>query len=141
MRTLPLKAFRILPLAFGFFSVALLFSPVLSAQGIAAPQKPLVLSSRMEMGKPVYRMNGRVVEDSAGNSLLKNLERVSQTRGLDAPVFIVIDVRAPFSEAGKLETALDKIGMTHYRLFVTDFTGGKMNEIHWDETGIPIPQN
>jgi len=33
-------------------------------------------------------------------------------------VFIIVDVRAPFREAGKRETALDKAGLPQRRLFV-----------------------
>ncbi|HVA16863.1 MAG TPA: hypothetical protein VMV59_04015 [Candidatus Dormibacteraeota bacterium] len=62
--------------------------------------------------------------------------------GTKIPAFIIIDVRAPFSEVGKLETALDKVDLTYERrLFVTDFRDGTMNEIHWDDTSIPIPHN
>ena len=54
--------------------------------------------------------------------------------GTEVPVVIVIDVRASFSEVGKLETALDKADLTHRRLFVSDFgSDALMNEIHWDE--------
>jgi len=89
----------------------------------------------------VYRVNGRRVEDTRKNSLLTNLGNVVRTRGIDTPVFVIIDVRAPFSEAGKLETALDKAGLTHRRLFVSDFRDETMNEIHWDATAVPIPPN
>ena len=73
---------------------------------------------------------------------MTNLGNIVRVRGLRIPVFIIIDVRASFSEVGKLETALDKIDLTYERrVFVTDFRGGTMNEIHWDETAIPIPHN
>jgi hypothetical protein len=99
----------------------------------------VVLSARIEGGSLTYRLNGKKVEDSKDNSLLVNLARVARLRGTDVPVFIVIDVRAPFAEAGKLETALEKAGLVHHRLFVSNFTSGIMNEIHWDETAVPIP--
>jgi len=103
---------------------------------------PVVLTARVEKGKIIYNLNGRRVEDSKPNSLLTNLSRVVEQRGTEVPVFIVIDVRASFSEVGKLETALDKADLTHRRLFVSDFgREGMMNEIHWDETGIPLPSN
>ena len=100
---------------------------------------PVVVSAEMQRGVIVYRVNGRRVEDRRKNSLLTNLGKVADTRGLDVPVHIVIDVRAPFTEVGKLETALDKISLTSRRLFVADFHDGTMNEIHWDQNAIPIP--
>ena len=102
--------------------------------------QPVTVSAQMENGMLVYRVNGKRVEDSRKNSLLTNLGKIQDERGSEVPVFIIIDVRAPFSEVGKLETALDKVGMTHRRLFVTNFRDGTMNEIHWDETAIPIPR-
>lgn len=104
--------------------------------------KPLVLSAQMEQGALVYKLNGKRVEDRRDNSLLKNLAELVTARGTKTPVFIIVDVRAPFTELGKLETALDKADLTYKRrLFVTDFRGGTMNEIHWDETAIPIPRD
>jgi hypothetical protein len=101
---------------------------------------PVVVSARMEKGSLVYKVNGKTVEDSKENSLLTNLARIARSQGSDVTVFIVIDVRAPFTEVGKLETALDKVELNHSRrLFVTDFHDGTMNEIHWDRTPIPIP--
>src|SRR6266436_8681096 len=99
--------------------------------------QPVVVSARMDNGMLVYRVNGKRVEDSPKNSLLKNLGEIQDARGDNVPVFIIIDVRAPFSEVGKLETALDKVGLMHYRLFVSNFSDGTMNEIHWDETAMP----
>jgi hypothetical protein len=109
------------------------------SQAPASGSRPVVVSVRLERGALIYRLNGSRVEDRANNSLLTNLGRTVEERGTEATVFIVIDVRAPFSEAGKLETALEKAGLTHYRLFVSNFRGGMMNEIHWDETPIPLP--
>jgi hypothetical protein len=103
--------------------------------------KPVVLAARMENGPLVYRIDGKRVEDSKENSLLVNLGNIVKTRGTRVPVFIVIDVRAPFTEIGKLGTALDKVGLTHGRFFVSYFRDGTMNEIHWDDTSIPIPRN
>lgn len=103
--------------------------------------KPVVLTARVENGSLVYRINGKRVEDSIENSLLVNLGNIVKTRGTEVPVFIVIDVRAPFTEIGKLGTALDKAGLTHRRFFVSYFRDGTMNEIHWDDTSIPIPRN
>jgi hypothetical protein len=102
---------------------------------------PIVVSAQMQDGTLVYRVNGRRVEDTRQNSLLTNLANVVRTRGVDVAVFIIIDVRAPFSEVGKLETALDKADLKHRRLFVSDFRDATMNEIHWDETAIPIPHS
>jgi hypothetical protein len=96
----------------------------------------------MEKGALVYRVNGKIVEDSKDNSLITGLARVAKVQGNDAPVIIIVDVRAPFTEVGKLETALDKAELTHSRrLFVTDFRNPTMNEIHWDQTAVPIPSN
>jgi hypothetical protein len=103
---------------------------------------PVVVTARMEKGALVYRVNGRIVEDSKENSLITNLARIAKARGSDVPVSIIVDVRAPFTEIGKLETALDKADLTHSRrLSVTDFRDSTMNEIHWDQTPIPIPSN
>ncbi|MGC2831081.1 MAG: hypothetical protein WB994_15710 [Candidatus Acidiferrum sp.] len=102
--------------------------------------KPVVLTARIENGSLVYRINGKRVENSIENSLLVNLGNIVKTRGAEIPVFIVIDVRAPFTEISKLGTALDKAGLTHRRFFVSYFHDGTMNEIHWDDTSIPIPQ-
>jgi len=99
----------------------------------------LVLSAQMENGALVYRLDGKRVEDSRRNSLLTNLIGIVKARGTDVPVFIIIDVRASFTEVGKLETALDKTGLTRRRLFVSNFKNGVMNEIRWDETAVPIP--
>lgn len=88
----------------------------------------------------IYRIDGRRVEDTRANSLLANLARIAQVRGTHVPAFVIVDVRAPFAEVGKLETALDKSGLNDgRRIFVTDFRGGTMNEIHWDQAPIPLP--
>jgi hypothetical protein len=103
---------------------------------------PVVVTARMEKGALVYRVNGKIVEDSKENSLITNLAQIAKARGSDVPVSIIVDVRAPFAEIGKLETALDKADLSHSRrLFVTDFRHSTMNEIHWDQTPIPIPSN
>lgn len=103
---------------------------------------PVLVSARMEKGALVYKVNGKTVEDSKENSLLTNLARIAKMRGNEVPVFIIVDVRAPFTEVGKPETALDKVDLTHSRrLFVTDFRDSTMNEIHWDPTPVPIPSN
>jgi hypothetical protein len=103
---------------------------------------PVVVSARMEKGGLVYKVNGKTVEDNKDNSLITNLARIAKLRGSEVPVFIIVDVRASFIEVGKLETALDKVELNHSRrLFVTDFHDSTMNEIHWDQTPIPIPSN
>jgi hypothetical protein len=102
---------------------------------------PIVVSAEMKRGTMVYRLNGRIVENSRQNSLMKNLAKVLDTRGDQVMVFLVIDVHAPFREMGKLETALDKIGLTQRRFFVSDFSDGRMQEVHVDEKAIPIPPN
>lgn len=87
--------------------VALCF--VLSFPAILAPQikerstHPVSLSAQMKNGAPLYRLNGKVVEDRVQNSLLNNLTRILAAHGSETPVFVVVDVRAPFSEFGKLE--------------------------------------
>lgn len=58
---------------------------------------------------------------------------------MTVPVDIIVDVRAPFSEVGKLETALDKSDLTNRRVYVSNFKDGTMNEIHWDERAVPLP--
>jgi hypothetical protein len=96
----------------------------------------------MEQRSLVYKLNGKRVEDRWDNSFLKSLAKVATARGSKTVVFIIVDVRAPFTEVGKLETALDKANLTYdRRLFVSDFRGGTMNEIHWDNAAIPIPKN
>jgi hypothetical protein len=119
--------------------VALLLISYAWSQTEPQAAHPVVVSAETQRGVVVYRLNGRRVDESRKNSLLTNLGKVADTRGLDVPVYIVIDVRAPFTEVGKLETALDKIGLTSHRLFVADFRDGTMNEIHWDQNAIPIP--
>jgi hypothetical protein len=100
------------------------------------------LNSSDGRGFFVYKLNGKRVEDRKDNSLLKNLAEVVTARGSKTPVFIIIDVHAPFTEIGKLETALDKADLTYARrLFVTDFRKGTMNEIHWDHSAVPIPRH
>jgi hypothetical protein len=116
---------------------------VLIPTWLAAQTPPsMVVTARMEKGALVYRVNGKIVEDSKENSLITNLARIAKARGNDVPVSIIVDVRAPFTEIGKLETALDKADLSHSRrLFVTDFHDSTMNEIHWDQTPIPMPSN
>lgn len=113
--------------------------PVHSATGRGKSKSPVVLSVQMENGSKVYRLNGRRVENSVENSMLTNLGRIVRGRGTRIPAIIIVDVRAPLSEVDKLETALDKSGITQSRVFVTNFKGGTMNEIHWDETPVPLP--
>jgi hypothetical protein len=122
-----------------FLLVPLLFSPEATSQTKERTVQPVVVSARVKDGDVIYRVNGKRVEDSRKNSLLTNLGDILKSRGNEVPVFIVIDVRARISEVGKLETALDKVGLIHYRLFVSNFRDNVMNELHWDETGIPIP--
>ena len=128
----------VLVLACSLFAALLPMGSVMS-QAPASASRPVVVSVRVERGSSIYGLNGKKVEDSAKNSLLTNLGRTVEERGTEARVFIIIDVRAPFSEVGKVGTALEKVGLTHYRLFVSNFRGGTMNEIHWDETPIPLP--
>jgi hypothetical protein len=120
------------------FSLTLGFAVTSNAQ--KTKPKPLVLSVQMVKGTLIYKLDGKKVEDTKRNSLLTNLGAIVRERGNAIPVFVIIDVRAPFSEVGKLDTALAKADLLHERkLFVANFQGGIMNEIHWDETGIPIP--
>lgn len=125
---------------FCFFLVTMPLSPTTISQGRRVTSGPLVLSARIVKGRLIYRLNGKRVEDTKENSLLNNLEYIVKARGTDIPVFIIIDARAPFTEMGKLGTALDKVELTHNRrFFVSYFSDGMMNEIHWDDTSIPIP--
>jgi hypothetical protein len=120
----------------------LLFSRAGSSQAGELQSQPVVVSAQFEGGSLLYRVNGKRVEDTKRNSLLVNLGSIAEARGTKVSVFIIVDVRASFVEIGKLETALDKVGMTSgRRIFVTDFRDATMNEIHWDETPIPIPRN
>lgn len=123
--------------------VVIVFATLLVTANIAKPvgnvSHTVIVSARMENGALVYRLNGKRVEDRRDNSLLTNLTNIVKTQGTEAPVLIIIDVRASFTEVGKLETALDKAGLTRYRLFVSNFSNGVMNEIRWDETAVPIP--
>lgn len=102
--------------------------------------RSIVISARMQAGSLVYRLNGKRVEDTPANSLLTNLAKLVRARGARVPVIIIIDVRAPFTEVGKIETALDKTGITSTRrIYVTDFRDGTMNEILWDQKPVPLP--
>jgi hypothetical protein len=128
-------------LSMKYWLLVSLFCLAPAGWGQTQPQtaQPVVVSAQMRGSALIYKLNNRRVEDSRENSLLTNLGTVVRTRGVDVPVFIIIDVRASFAEVGKLETALDKAGLMHRRLFVSDFSDKTMNEIHWDETAIPIP--
>lgn len=118
----------------------LLFICVAASQERTPP--PVVVSAQMEKGSLVYKVNGKRVEDSKENSLITNLARIVSTRGTEVPILVIVDVHAPFTEIGKLETALDKVDLVHSRrLFITDFRDATMNEIHWDQRPIPIPSN
>jgi hypothetical protein len=121
----------------GLFSF--LLAPATSSQTKEHKPRLVAVSAQMEKGMLIYRLNGKRVEDTPKNSLITNLSRILAASGGEATVFVIIDVRAPFSEVGKLDTALDKVGMAQRRIFVTDFRQGVMNEIHWDKSAIPIP--
>lgn len=123
-----------------FVLSSLWISCVAASQTAQPTSHPVVVSSRIENGSLVYRVSGKRVEDSVENSLLTNLGNIVKARGTAIPVFVVIDVRVPFTEMGKLEAALDKADLTHRRLFVSDFQNGSMTEIHFDKA-IPIPRN
>lgn len=114
----------------------------------AAPQtessrtKPLVLTVYLEAGKTVYKLDGKKVEDRRDNSLLWNLTQEVKERGARIPVLVIVDVEAPLTEFGKVETALDKADLTsERRLFAGDFRNGTMNEIHWEQKALPIPKD
>jgi len=108
----------------------------------SGPSKAVVLTVYMEAGKPIYRLNGKEVEDRRDNSLLRNLTEVVRERGAKIPALVIVDVRAPLTEFGKLETALDKVDLTsERRLFVGNFQDGTMNEIHWEAKALPIPKD
>jgi len=123
------------------FWLILVLYGVLNGQSLDVARKPAVLSARVRNGEIVYQLNGNRVEDTARNSLLKNLTKVLDAQGSDAPVFVIVDAHAPFSEFGKLETALDKVGLQNRRFFVTNFSDAIMNEIHWDNKAVPIPKS
>lgn len=124
--------------------LAVLLSLIWVAESQTEPGaiKPLVLAVQMKAGRPIYKLDGREVEDRPSNSLLRNLTEIVKKRGTKLSVFVVIDVHAPLTEVGKLETALDKVDLTSdRRLFVSDFRNGTMNEIHWDQEAIPLPKD
>jgi hypothetical protein len=115
---------------------------VFAAAFAGSQTSPVIVSVRVEKAALIYRVNGKIVEDSKKNSLITNLARIASLRGREASIIIIVDVRAPFAEVGKLETALDKVDLTYpRRLFVADFSSSTMNEIHWDQTSVPIPSN
>ena len=111
------------------------------SQATRTDSKPVVLSVQMQNGRPLYKLNGKTVEDRRENSLLNNLGQVATERGNKTPVFVIVDERVPFTDASKLQTALDKIDMPNRRLFIADFPDGTMNEIHWEPKTLPIPKN
>jgi hypothetical protein len=110
-------------------------------QSLDADSHPVVVTVRVRNGKTVYKLDGKVVENSARNSLITNLTKILVSRGREAPVWVVVDVRAPFSEVGKIETALDKVNLPNRRFFVTNFTDDMANELHWDAKPVRIPRN
>lgn len=122
-------------------SILLVSVCVGASQTERAESKPIVLSIQMEHSKPLYKLNGKTVEDRRENSLLNNLMQVATERGNKTLVFVIVDERAPFTEVSKLETALDKIDMPNRRLFIADFLDGTMNEIHWKGRAVPIPKD
>lgn len=121
--------------------VAFAFCGTSNAQTNESTPRPAVVSARVNHGGIVYRVNGRIVENSVRNSLITNLGNVLKTQGRQTPVFIVVDVRAPIAQFGHIETALDKVDLPNRRFFVADFTNGTMSEIHWAEKAIQIPSN
>lgn len=120
---------------------ALAFCGISNAQTSESTPRPVVVSARVKNGRIVYKMNGRIVENSARNSLITNLGNVLKTQGRETPIFIVVDVRAPIAQFGHIETALDKVDLPNRRFFVTNFTDNMMVEIHWEVKPIPIPSN
>ena len=99
----------------------------------------MVISVRILKGSAVYRVDRKVVENTRENSLLTNLETVASAKGLDWPVIVLVDVKAPLKEIGKLETAVAKIDFSNHRVFVGDFQRGVMEELHWGQGSVPIP--
>ena len=121
------------------FLLMLGFCGISNAKTSESAPGPVVVSAQVKKGTIVYRVNGRIVENSVRNSLLTNLGKVLTDRGRDTPVFIVVDVRAPIAQFGHIETALDKIDLPNRRFFVTNFSDGMMIEIHWGDKPVPIP--
>ena len=118
------------------------FCGISNAQTGESTPRPVVVSAQLMNGKLIYRVNGKIVESSARNSLMTNVSRVLGTRGKETPVFIVIDVRAPFRQFEHIDTALDKVDLPNRRYFVSNFTNDHMmTEIHWADKAVPIPQN
>jgi hypothetical protein len=118
---------------------ALAFCGISNAQTSESTPRPVVVSARVKNGKIIYKLNGKIVENSVRNSLITNLENVLKTRGRETPVFIVVDVRAAIAQFGHIETALDKVDLPNRRFFVTNFTDDMMIEIHWDDKPVRIP--
>jgi len=125
-----------------FFLVPVVLPPAGASGNQPGEDTAVIISVRMQNRSLIYRLNGKQVENTRENSLLTNLSELIRSRGNHIPALIIIDVRAPFTEVGKIETALDKADLTFSRkLFVTDFRDGTMNEIHWDDTPVPLPRS
>lgn len=130
---------RFLTLAGLVFASTLLCNWTLATTSGGKGYQVNVLSARIENGSLNYTLNGNKVEDRNNNSLLMNLAKVVRLQGTDASIIVIVDMGAPFAEMGKLETALDKVGLVHRRFFVSSFASGVMNEINWNESPVPIP--
>lgn len=119
------------------FSLALLASPI---WGQSPPAHPVTITAQVVKASITYRLNGNIVEDRPDNSLIKRLTDIAKAQGTKMPVILIIDSQAKFSEVGKLETALDKVGFSEgVTIYVANFASKTMNQIHWDSTYKPMP--
>ena len=100
----------------------------------------IIISSQVSGSSTIYKINGKVVEDKPSNSLIKNLTDIARARGSSSPVVLIIDRHASFAEVGKLETALDKVGISgETKIYIANFQTKTMNEIHWESGSKPLP--
>jgi hypothetical protein len=110
------------------------------APGQSPTVRPITIFSQVEKGSITYRLNGSIVEDKPDNALIKRLTEIARARGTNVPVILVIDTHAQFSEVGKLETALDKVGFSDdIKIYVANFVDKTMNQVHWDPASKPLP--
>ena len=130
-------AARCFRMPFVFLCLALAAMPLWSQ---SPADRQIIISSEVSGSATLYKINGKVVEDKPGNSLIKNLTDIVRTRGSSSPIVVIIDRRASFAEVGKLETALDKVGITgETKIYIANFQTKTMNEIHWESGSKPLP--
>ena len=87
------------------------------------------------------KSDGRKREGTSERALLESTWAVVSKRGPGIRAFVIVDVDAKFSDVGPIFEALTKDGidLERIQLFVADFKGGSMNELHWDLKSVRIP--